>query len=77
MGVQDLAFRMLVLVPFIGPRHCFADGRFLKGWPSSAICYYLKHFAFLLNSELQEAVTVSSLSSRPQHMGSAQEIFIV
>lgn len=58
MGVQDLGFRMLVLVLFIGPRHRFADGRFLKGWPSSAICYYLKHFAFLLNSELREAVTV-------------------
>ena len=70
MGVQDLGFRMLVLMPFIGPRHCFAEGRFLKGWPSSAICYYLKHLVFkglLYARNCARYVTAMKLVSPPDN----------
>ena len=28
---------------------CFAEGRFLKGWPSLAVYYFHKHFLYLLS----------------------------
>lgn len=51
---------------------CFAEGRFLKGWTSSAVYYFHKHFlfAFLLNSELWETVIVPDYP----HAHGAQEV---